>query len=290
MFSSLADSRQGHVDRRGIEHGHARPEHGGRDDPAPAGLAEPDPPGVRGNRRQRRAHPQEPHMSSSLRTVAAVPGRARALGRHRPGRPGQQRGQLTAPETVRGVQEQGPPDVLGRVPAPLLRHRVLSLGHAGDHLRRPARRAGTPRARPWGSARPDTGCPARSGPGPRGTAPGPATARRAGPRSPSRCPPPAAAVSVSAGAEDHVAALDVGGHVGMPERGHDVAQVRHRDLVVPTEVDPAQQRDVSSHATTLARRPPARIVQHRTGPRMHGVAEPDTQRRTPGCPSGTRAG
>jgi hypothetical protein len=37
----LADGREGHVDHGGIEHGHAGTEHGGEDQPAPAGLVEP---------------------------------------------------------------------------------------------------------------------------------------------------------------------------------------------------------------------------------------------------------
>jgi hypothetical protein len=47
------------------------------------------------------------------------------------------------------------------------------------------------------------------------------------------------AVSSFRRAEQHVAALDVGTHPSVPERGHDLAQVRHRDLVPAADVDAA---------------------------------------------------
>ena len=58
------------------------------------------------------------------------------------------------------------------------------------------------------------------------------------------------------GAQDHVAAGDVGGDLRVAVRLEEVAQGRHRHLVPAADVDPAQEDEVSGHlgqedATTL---------------------------------------
>jgi hypothetical protein len=42
--------------------------------------------------------------------------------------------------------------------------------------------------------------------------------------------------------------------VGMAERGHDGLEFRHRDFLAAEVIDPAQQRDVSGHASIMPKR------------------------------------
>jgi DNA invertase Pin-like site-specific DNA recombinase len=53
--------------------------------------------------------------------------------------------------------------------------------------------------------------------------------------------------------EDRVAALDVGGHIGVPEAGHQVPQLGHGHLVAPADVDAPQQGDMGPHIRILPR-------------------------------------
>ena len=54
--------------------------------------------------------------------------------------------------------------------------------------------------------------------------------------------------------EQHVSALDVGHDIGMAERGHNLSELGHRDLLAAEVVDPAQQRNVSRHASIMSKR------------------------------------
>ena len=54
--------------------------------------------------------------------------------------------------------------------------------------------------------------------------------------------------------EQHVSALNVGHDIGMAKRGHNLSEFRHRDLLATKVVNPAQQRNVSRHASIMSMR------------------------------------
>jgi hypothetical protein len=51
--------------------------------------------------------------------------------------------------------------------------------------------------------------------------------------------------------EAHVAALNVGRHLGVAHAKHNLAQRRHGDRVAAADVDPAQQGDMGRHAVIV---------------------------------------
>jgi hypothetical protein len=51
--------------------------------------------------------------------------------------------------------------------------------------------------------------------------------------------------------EDHVAALNVGRHLGVAQPQHNLTQVGHGDPVAAADIDPAQQGDMGRHAVIL---------------------------------------
>jgi hypothetical protein len=62
--------------------------------------------------------------------------------------------------------------------------------------------------------------------------------------------------------EDHVAALNVGRHLGVAQPQHNLTQVGHGDPVAAADIDPAQQGDMGRHAVIL---PSAPTGWHRDG-------------------------
>jgi hypothetical protein len=68
---------------------------------------------------------------------------------------------------------------------------------------------------------------------------------------PAASAPVSAAPAATAGVKIHISALYIRCDVSVAERGHQLAQIRHRNPVTCTQVDPAQQGDVSGHGGNL---------------------------------------